>query len=689
MPTLRDWYNWVEANPTLTNLGMRIPPDVVVLDVDSYKENGHANWLELDGPNWPQTYRTSARGFDDGMGHWFYLVPAGKDIADLPSAWGGIECLRTWHRYTMAPGSYNGDADAVYEMVDMRSGAACDFMPETVDIPVMPEWMWEKLTTAKRSFSTGSSRVRMTDEDDDACAYVASIELPDWSEGSRYDAARDLAWHLIQLDHEGHRGANAALLSLRDSYITELENNPRRTGDRPDAEFDRMVEQGRQKSTPRGFEQPCSCDLAAWEAEPEKDPFWDTRPVLTEIREYARSKMVPPWAMLGAWLAFLAAEVPPSVRLPGYVGSESSLNFYVALVGHPSSGKSVAVGAARDAGALFSHLLNGWTSRIGGLGSGEGVAKMYGQMKTHKDDLTGEKKEQMEWVEPRRVVFINDEIESIESVQSRGGNTLGPIFRTAWTGGDLSLSYSGEGKKIAIPAHSYRMCVITGAQPGAVDWLLREHDRGTPQRYLWAAAEGGVEYTDFDHTLVPTLSLKPEVVNGWDLVVPFPDDIRVYVRKMRYLSANGLEGAPPQHSILQTMKVAALLALADWRTEVNHEDWSLASRIVAHSMSQIERLRQYQIEQKSAAIEVLAAEADQLDSHKVSAAVRRYTNNLIKRAQAHATTGTDHVCNKTCLKGVVNRPAAGMTLGALRREVFELARKSGQITGEPNAFRPS
>jgi hypothetical protein len=63
--------------------------------------------------------------------------------------------------------------------------------------------------------------------------------------------------------------------------------------------------------------------------------FWEARPELAAIRQYARAAMASPWAVLGCTLARVALSVPPVVVLPP-VGNDSSavasLNLFVGLV---------------------------------------------------------------------------------------------------------------------------------------------------------------------------------------------------------------------------------------------------------------------------------------------------------------------------------------------------------------------
>jgi hypothetical protein len=76
----------------------------------------------------------------------------------------------------------------------------------------------------------------------------------------------------------------------------------------------------------------CSSDDDEW--------FWTTTLVLKDLRQFARSRWVPPYSMLGCVLARVATTIPPEVVLPPLRVGFASLNFFVALVGSSGATKS-------------------------------------------------------------------------------------------------------------------------------------------------------------------------------------------------------------------------------------------------------------------------------------------------------------------------------------------------------------
>ncbi|MFD0926558.1 bifunctional DNA primase/polymerase [Williamsia deligens] len=81
----------------------------------------------------------------------------------------------------------------------------------------------------------------------------------------------------------------------------------------------------------------------------DEEAFWTARPELEQLRVFARSRRVGPWAMFGVVLARALATVPPSVVLPPLRGGHGSLNFFAAIVAPSGKGKGTAEAAAEEA----------------------------------------------------------------------------------------------------------------------------------------------------------------------------------------------------------------------------------------------------------------------------------------------------------------------------------------------------
>lgn len=296
--------------------------------------------------------------------------------------------------------------------------------------------------------------------------------------------------------------------------------------------------------------------------------FWSARPVLAHVHDFARARMVSPWAMLGVVLARVITAVPPFVVLPPIVGSEASLNLFVALTGPSGAGKGAAESAGADAIDLRHRNIT-----VATVGSGEGIAHLYAH------------REKGEVVRDRdAVLFTVPEVDNLTSLGIRKGATLLPQLRMAWTGEQLGFSYAAADKALPIARHTYRMGLILGVQPGRAASLLDDSDGGTPQRFVWLPT------TDPDAPDVPPacpepLSWSPQwrwaTTDSRGLVVlSVPTVARDTIIAARRDRLRGDGDALDGHALLARLKVATALALLDERQAVDLEDWEIASTVM-------------------------------------------------------------------------------------------------------------
>src|SRR5664280_1944403 len=131
--------------------------------------------------------------------------------------------------------------------------------------------------------------------------------------------------------------------------------------------------------------------------------------------------MTSPWAVLVVALARAITTIPPYVVLPPLIGSDASLNLFVALVGPSGMGKGAAEGAARDAldmGEVFTAT----------VGSGEGVAHLYSHWE--KGGVVRDRS---------AVLFTVPEVDILTALGSRVGSTILSVLRSAFSGETRSL----------------------------------------------------------------------------------------------------------------------------------------------------------------------------------------------------------------------------------------------------------
>lgn len=94
------------------NLGLRLPPTVIGIDVDAYAGKGGAETLkdltDLYG-ELPPTWRCSSRS-DGVSGIYLYTIHAGVETHD---GWQDIDLIQWHHRYVVAPPSVH-PSGAIY-----------------------------------------------------------------------------------------------------------------------------------------------------------------------------------------------------------------------------------------------------------------------------------------------------------------------------------------------------------------------------------------------------------------------------------------------------------------------------------------------------------------------------------------------------------------------------------------------
>ena len=205
-------------------------------------------------------------------------------------------------------------------------------------------------------------------------------------------------------------------------------------------------------------------------ADLDTDDFWSATPVLERVRQFARSRRVGPYSMLGVTLVKATSSIPPYVVLPPTRGSYGSLNLYVALVGPSGTTKSTSMAARRD----YLKTIPGVP--VSQPGSGEGLAKCFAYVSGKPPVQEGKA-----W----SVIGFVPEVASMLQAASRGGATLMADWRSGWSGERLGKDYADDGKRIVIMDHRYRLTYVLGVVPMLAKDLFDGAHVGTPQRILW------------------------------------------------------------------------------------------------------------------------------------------------------------------------------------------------------------
>src|SRR5690606_5837012 len=203
--------------------------------------------------------------------------------------------------------------------------------------------------------------------------------------------------------------------------------------------------------------------------EPQLDvrDFWEARPILTHIRDFARARGVAPWAMFGAVLARVACDIPPGYVLPAIIGSPASLNLFVALVGPSGAGKDSSINASLECLSFFP-------VKETTVGTGQGLGHAYGTFRGREFNQ-----------EEIAVLLRISEIGELEANTKLSGSNLIEVLKTMYGGEAYRPAYAQVDKRVELKAHHYRLAIIAGVQPRRAGVLLDREADGTPQRWLW------------------------------------------------------------------------------------------------------------------------------------------------------------------------------------------------------------
>jgi hypothetical protein len=285
---------------------------------------------------------------------------------------------------------------------------------------------------------------------------------------------------------------------------------------------------------------------------------------LEKIYGWARARYAAPWAVFFGVLLRVAASVPPSVQLPPVIGGNASLNLFCAFVGKSGSGKGVSDNVARAA----------WPADIIELpiGSGEGIAEQFARAKSGEPCIP--------------VIFTVSEIDKLAGIAGRAGSILLAELKAAAMGEPIGQANAKEDTTRIVEAHSYRMCLSVGTQPGHTGVIFNDTTGGTPQRFLWAPTtdpdmpDVAIDAPAPLDTALPTW--QPDE-SGVVEIVYGPSEITRTVVAGHLARQRGEGNAFDGHILLLRCKVAALIAIMHGRVEVTKWDWEKSAVVLAVS----------------------------------------------------------------------------------------------------------
>ena len=231
-PSYADVHAWATGSEANGNIALRMPRNVIGLDVDAYGDKIGALTLSLAEERWgalPPTWRSTSR--DDGVsGIRFYRVPEGLAWpGELGSA---TEIIQRHHRYAVVWPSIHPDTGATYRWI-APAGVVSASVPDLDDLPLLPEAWVQGLTGGELASTTARGNA----DDSEAATWLATRVDPSGSPcqrmqhvvdrmrqdlaGSAHVAGRDATARASRLADEGHRGVVTALVAMREMFHAE------------------------------------------------------------------------------------------------------------------------------------------------------------------------------------------------------------------------------------------------------------------------------------------------------------------------------------------------------------------------------------------------------------------------------------------------------------------------------------
>jgi energy-coupling factor transporter ATP-binding protein EcfA2 len=708
VPTRTDIDKWVADQPD-ANIALRLPPDMVAIDVDAYGDKDGARTLadlQQQLGQLPPTWAATARQLPSAK--YLYRVPVGTKLRSIMGA--GIDVCQHHHRYVIAAPSVHSTG-ATVAWIDTQSGEVTDQPPDPDDIPQLP-WAWlEHFSTSGSAETCDAANEQAVDQWIERCTHNLR---PKWLDATvrrfhesvldgnaRHDSMLAALCSAARETEAGAFTANDAVLRLAKAWDNAT------AGEHRDAEFADMVawavgQLDTDKSRAEVEAKRQRLTITAVADEPPKDApglhipagIWQSRPSLAHIHAAALARMTPPDAVLHAVLARVAALTSHTVEIPPNVGSGVGLSYMTMLVGKAGHGKSTAISAARDllpppAGHNIADGLP--------IGSGEGLAEVLFDTVEEPDPDTGKKVKVRRQVRHQALVAV-DEGTLLAELGQRKGTTVLSTLRTIYTHGTIGNTNASQERKRVVPGDRYVYGLIVGIQPDLAGPLLDpvEVAAGTPQRFSWVWC---VDETltpdphpwpgeiDWEPPTASDLSKLERVISNGAAIrhrIPVPDAVTQQVRNEIHRGRTTEDVDPlDAHIMLQRLKVAALVGILDGRVEVSHDDWELAGVIVDTSC----RVRNH-------VIATLRAAEHRSEAAQVSRLVRREAASEDAATQRALASATKSIANKVRKVGRCPRRDLTQAIASKHRklitvdEAIDKAVAEGLIKADGDHFVP-
>ena len=239
-PSYPDCAAWAENG--IHNIALRLPSDVIGLDVDAYDDKPGGETLHrligIHGPL-PPTYLSTSRG--DGMsGIRLYRVPPGTSF---PTKLPGIELIQNYHRYAVVWPSRHPNGQ-LYQWIDETTGQPSITPPSLSAIPELPAaWVNGLVIEGKQQAEKANLDVSQAAQivglmrEGEPCRHILSAAGKAVAGGDRHDSYNEALLAVLGYGRRGCPGASLVIQRLKAAFIAEIAN--RATPAEAKAEFHR------------------------------------------------------------------------------------------------------------------------------------------------------------------------------------------------------------------------------------------------------------------------------------------------------------------------------------------------------------------------------------------------------------------------------------------------------------------
>ena len=254
-PSYADMQAWSDGREGERNLAIRLPHDVLGIDVDDYRDKrGGATVAECeeayDCPL-PATWRSTAR--DDGVsGIRLYRIPTGLSWpGQLPG--GGVELIRWDHRYCMCWPSIHPEVAKPYRWITPDGAIAVNRVPLITELPRLPAGWIAGLMRGPElhepKVELGQSVLdwltSLLGANEEPCAFTIAQTRPILSAlalpSGRHEAVKAPLLNLIRVCEAGHPGIVKAIGEIQTRFVNAVTADGSRTPAAAAAEFKRLA----------------------------------------------------------------------------------------------------------------------------------------------------------------------------------------------------------------------------------------------------------------------------------------------------------------------------------------------------------------------------------------------------------------------------------------------------------------